>query len=64
MLSAIEAAARINDYDRLVPVIMLEPGRAPHAPLDHPDATTIHMVRIATVLARWLGVPPPTTLPR
>ena len=50
-------------YDRLVPVIMLPPGRTPHPALQKPDDTTIQMVRISTVLARWLGVTPPTSLP-
>ena len=58
------AHGSLNAYDREVPVIMLPPGRAPHAPLAAHDATTIHMARIATVLARWLGVTPPTNLPR
>jgi len=54
----------LQPYDRLVPVIMLAPGRTPHAALAGPDATTIPMARIATVLARWLGVTPPPALPR
>ena len=58
------AHGSLNDYDREVPVIMLEPGRTSHAALAAPDDTTIQMVRIATVLARWLGIPPPSTLPR
>lgn len=53
----------LQPYDRLVPVLMALPGRTPHAPLTAPD-TTIHMTRIATILARWLGVTPPTSLPR
>jgi hypothetical protein len=52
----------MQPYDRLVPVIMLAPGRVPHAAPAKPDDTTIQMVRIATVLARWLGVTPPTSL--
>ena len=52
----------MQPYDRLVPVIMLPPGRAPHAALAKPDEATIQMVRIATVLARWLGVTPPSSL--
>ena len=58
------AHGSMNDYDRRVPVIMLAPGRTPHASLAAHDDTTIYMVRIATVLARWLGVTPPTNLPR
>jgi hypothetical protein len=53
----------MQPYDRLVPVIMAPPGRVAHAPLKQP-VTTIHMMRIATVLARWLRVTPPTSLPR
>ncbi|MBX3161547.1 MAG: alkaline phosphatase family protein [Deltaproteobacteria bacterium] len=53
-----------NDYDRFVPVIMLPPKRTPHAPLEKVDDATIYMVRISTVLAHWLGVTPPTSLPR
>lgn len=58
------AHGSLNDYDQLVPVIMLAPGRVPHAPLDRPSETTVQMVRIATILARWLGVSPPSNLPR
>ena len=58
------AHGSLHDYDRLVPVIMLPPGRTPHAALAHPGDTTIQMVRIATVLARWLGITPPQSLPR
>lgn len=52
----------MQPYDRLVPVIMLPPGRVPHAALAKPDDATIQLVRIATVLARWLGVTPPSSL--
>jgi hypothetical protein len=58
------AHGSLNDYDQQVPVIMLEPGRTPHAALAQPTETTIQMVRVATVIARWLGIPPPSTLPR
>ena len=54
----------LYDYDREVPVILLAPGRKPHAPLAAPSSSTIQMVRIATIIARWLGVTPPTNLPR
>jgi hypothetical protein len=30
--------------------------------LTRPDDATIQMVRVATVLARWLGVTPPSSL--
>jgi hypothetical protein len=53
-----------NLYDREVPVIMLPFGRTPHARATRASSTTIQMVRIATVLAGWLGVTPPTNLPR
>ncbi len=53
-----------NLYDREVPVIMLPFGRTPHARATGASHTTIQMVRIATVLAGWLGVTPPTNLPR
>jgi arylsulfatase A-like enzyme len=58
------AHGSLHDYDREVPVIMLAPGRTPHAPQTTPSNTTIHMVRVATVIARWLGVTPPSTLAR
>ena len=52
----------LQPYDRLVPVIMLPPGRTAHAALAGPDATTFEVARIATVIARWLGVTPPSEL--
>ena len=52
----------LQPYDREVPVVMLAPGRTPHPPLTRPDATTIPMAQIATVVARWLGVTPPSAL--
>ena len=58
------AHGSLQPYDRLVPVVMLPPGRTPHAALDKPDATTVPMASIATVLAHWLGVTPPTALAR
>ncbi len=56
------AHGSLNAYDRLVPVIMLPPGRTAHAPHTKASDTTIQMIRVATVLAGWLGVPSPTTL--
>jgi hypothetical protein len=53
-----------NLYDREVPVIMLPFGRTSHTRATGASAATIQMVRIATVLAGWLGVTPPTNLPR
>ena len=61
------AHGSLYDYDREVPLIMLPPGPVrPHAPraARRARAGEIYMVRIATVLARWLGVTPPSTLPR
>jgi hypothetical protein len=52
----------MQPYDRLVPVILLPPGRTPHAALRGPDAAQIPIAQIATVLARWLGVTPPSAL--
>jgi hypothetical protein len=52
------------DYDALVPVIELAPGRAPHAAQTTPVAGEVDMFEIAPRLARWLRVPAPTTLPR
>lgn len=51
-----------NDYDLQVPVIMVSPSSVAHAPLARPSETTIRMIRISTVLARWLGVTPPVSL--
>lgn len=51
-------------YDREVPVVLLPPGRTPHAALARPDATRIPMTQVATILARWLGVTAPNELPR
>ncbi|HEU4735153.1 MAG TPA: alkaline phosphatase family protein [Kofleriaceae bacterium] len=53
----------LQAYDRQVPVILLPPGRIRHAALTAPDSTTIPLVRVATILARWLGVTPPSALP-
>jgi hypothetical protein len=58
------AHGSLHDYDREVPVIMLAPGRTPHEPQAAPSNTTIQMVRIAAVVARWLGVTPPSALAR
>jgi hypothetical protein len=52
----------MQPYDRLVPVILVPPGRTPHAALRGPDASPIQMTRVATVLARWLGATPPSEL--
>lgn len=52
------------EYDSEVPVIMLPPGRVVHEPLAKPSETKIKMIRISTILARWLGVTPPISMPR
>ena len=57
------AHGSLHDYDREVPVIMLPPGRRPHAAQTTPSST-IQMVRIAPIIARWLGVTPPSSLAR
>jgi hypothetical protein len=52
----------LQAYDRLVPMILLAPGRTPHVAAEHPDDGVIPIVRVATVLAGWLGAPAPDTL--
>ena len=56
------AHGSFQPYDREVPVIMLPFGRTPHERAAGPT-TTMDMVRVATVLAGWLGVTPPVSLP-
>jgi predicted AlkP superfamily pyrophosphatase or phosphodiesterase len=46
-----------HDYDQLVPVLELAPGRVPHAPLAGPDGDAIAMTSIAPLLKAWLGLP-------
>jgi len=58
------AHGSFNDYDRIVPVIVLATGRKPHAALPAPDDTVVDMAQISTTLARWLGVTAPLSLPR
>ncbi|MDQ3368893.1 MAG: alkaline phosphatase family protein, partial [Myxococcota bacterium] len=57
------AHGSLHDYDREVPVILLPPGRTPHAPLTAPSGT-LPMTQIAPLVAEWLGVAAPATLPR
>jgi hypothetical protein len=52
------------DYDREVPLILVPPDRKPHPPLAAPSAAKILMVRVNTIVARWLGVTSPPRLPR
>ena len=54
----------LHPYDRLVPVIELPPGRTSHAAARGPDAASLPMTHVSTIVARWLGVTPPTLLPR
>ncbi len=60
---AATAHGSMHDYDRQVPVFLLPPGRAHHAPQATPKAA-ISMLEIAPLLARWLGVTPPAMLAR
>jgi predicted AlkP superfamily pyrophosphatase or phosphodiesterase len=54
----------IYEYDREVPLLLVPPGRSPHAPLTTPSDTRIPMTRVSLILAKWLGVAPPQKLPR
>lgn len=53
----------LSDHDRDVPVLLLPWGRTKHAPRDAPGAT-MELTEIAPLVASWLGVQSPTTLPR
>ncbi len=51
------------DYDQQVPLILIPPDRAkPHPRMTKP-ASAIEMVRVATLVSRWLGVTDPRSLP-
>ena len=54
----------LHDYDRLVPVLVVPPGK----PASHPAPTAptgeIPTTQIATMLSTWLGVTAPLQLPR
>ena len=52
---AATAHGSLHDYDRQVPLIVLPPGRAKHAPVDHP-VNMVDMRSVAPLLASWLGV--------
>jgi hypothetical protein len=58
------AHGSLHDYDRLVPVIELAPGRTVHAALDRHDDQIVEMTDVAGILAGWLGVTPPQQLAR
>jgi hypothetical protein len=53
---AATAHGSLHDYDRLVPVVVLAPDRARHAPLAAPTPVELDMRAIAPLVARWLGV--------
>ena len=55
------AHGSIYAYDRQVPLIVLAPDRAPHAPATAPERVR-PMTDVAPLLASWLGVPPPLSL--
>jgi hypothetical protein len=50
------AHGSFHPYDRDVPVILLEPGRQMHGPLEKPSVSFVPMRLIAGILAGWLGV--------
>ena len=52
---AATAHGSLHDYDRLVPLIVLPPGRTKHAAVDHPS-NEVDMRSVAPLLASWLGV--------
>jgi hypothetical protein len=52
------AHGSLHDYDRWVPVIVLAPGRAPHAAATAPTGE-LDMTDVAPRLASWLGIAPP-----
>ena len=57
---AATAHGSLQDYDRLVPVLVLAPGRPRH-PIEDAPIGELDMRDIAPLLAHWLGVaiPPP-----
>ena len=57
------AHGSLNDYDRRVPVILLPFGRTRHEPQTVPNAD-ISLADVAGLVASWLGVPAPSSLPR
>ena len=60
---AATAHGSLHDYDQLVPLIVLPPGRTPHVPATAPTGQ-LEMIQVAPMLARWLGVTPPGNLHR
>lgn len=57
------AHGSLSAADRDVPVLLLPPGRVPHAPATAPTGE-LGLEHIAGTLAGWLGVTPPAALPR
>jgi hypothetical protein len=57
------AHGSLHPYDRQVPVILLPPGRTPHAALAAPAAGLFDVSEVAGVVAGWLGAPAPSSLP-
>jgi hypothetical protein len=53
----------LQSYDQQVPVITVLPGATSRAALTAPSAA-IDMLDVAPTVARWLGIPPPTSLRR
>jgi hypothetical protein len=60
---AATAHGSMQDYDQLVPLIIIEPGAHKHLPETSPG-TEIEMTGVSTMLAHWLGVTPPLALAR
>jgi hypothetical protein len=56
------AHGSLHDYDRLVPVIELAPGRTPHPPATTHDGNVVEMTTVAGLLAGWLGIAAPSAL--
>ena len=57
------AHGSLHDYDQQVPVLTLLPEHKAHEPARAPAAGELPMTDIAPMLARWLGVAAPSTLP-
>lgn len=53
----------MHAYDREVPVILLAPGRTTRSAATAPHPTPFPLERVAPLIADWLGVPSPTSLP-
>lgn len=51
-----------QDYDQLVPLLLVPPDRTAHPPTTQP-VSELEMVRVAGLMSRWLGVKDPRELP-